>query len=108
MAGRRDLERSTWLPVVSGINGCTWVSWWKSTRQVNLAPGSGPFRVDTRPAYVIVSPALYCEPAGGSVIVAVGGWLLVTVSVAALLVALPRLFVTMAELRRRCHRVARS
>ena len=30
-------------------------------------------------------------------IVAVGGWLLVTVSVAALLVALPRLFVTMAR-----------
>ena len=30
------------MPLVSGMNGCVCVSWWKSTRHVNALAGSVP------------------------------------------------------------------
>ena len=51
------------------------------------------------PAYEIRSPPRYVVPAAGAVIVAVGGWFAVTVSVASLLVVVPVPFDTRTRKR---------
>ena len=87
-------------PLVGAMNGCTCVSWWKSTRQVKAEAGRLPFSGSDARARVRDRLPAAVERAGrGRVIVAVGAWFDVTVSVAALLTALPALFVTRARNR---------
>jgi hypothetical protein len=41
------------------MNGCVWVSWWKSTRHVNAEAGSVPSSESApEPAYAITLPPL--------------------------------------------------
>src|ERR1051326_2867471 len=82
-------------PLVSAMKGCAWVWWWKSTRQVKEPAGRGPSSgSEPVPPYTITSPAVYVVPAGGFTKVATGGWLEVTLRVAAALVADPNPLLT--------------
>src|SRR5918994_7138735 len=80
-------------PVGPGwIAGPGWVCvlWWNWTSHEKADAGSVPSSgSDAEPVNVIVSPASYVVPAIGLVTDALGRVLLVTKSVAALLVALP-------------------
>src|SRR6185436_5266953 len=83
------------IPLVAGRTGCVCASWCKSTFHVNALAGSTPCSGSVAvPLKLIVSPAAKVVPAVGAVIVAVGGWLNVTVKVAAAVVMLPSEFVT--------------
>src|SRR6185295_17575621 len=82
-------------PVVGCMNGCVWVSWWNTISQVNPLAATSPVSGSVpEPEYVIVIPPWYVVPAVGVMMVAEGGSLFATVSVALLLVALPNPFVT--------------
>ena len=78
-------------PLVAGTNGCVCVSWWKSTCQVNALGGQRAVLGVGARARVGDGVSRGVERAGSraTVMVAVGALLVVTCSVAPLLVALP-------------------
>ena len=64
------------LPVVSGWNGCTWVSWCSSAHQVRRLAASVPSSASLASTVTAsVCPALNKAPLAGAAMRGTGGWL---------------------------------